>query len=385
MTAPTVNDLDVPWQHVDPASLASVTVEALDRFFLEMCRRTVGGDLRAAHPVSTLEIAGVERYVTRRYGSPTAGLTRAERLALAGGTQPPAVAWDVFGVPGLELRARWQPPRDGNPATLRIPVQLRDEHALPRVTAAWRQTFGTEPQLVALRAPERVRTKGPPFRCSNCGDPLPSEPEETRTCPRCLASLELARPVAANQWGPLRAELHGPGLHRLFSSFARQVNTDVSVDVVFEAFATDAAVPPCAGVAIGPMGATRSVLLRPDGTFCVTREQLVEGREAGQFPRERVIAIDWTEHPALGRGLEERTHIRVTADHKGLSARLGEHILFELPPLADDADGKCVCLVAACDTHGATVRFERFGVEAPPPPSESAPEFDDPTIVDRPS
>jgi hypothetical protein len=111
------------------------------------------------------------------------------------------------------------------------------------------------------------------------------------------------------------------------------------------------------------MGATRAVLIRPDGTYGVTREQLVEGREQGMYPRERVMAIDWTPHTSLGRGLDERTRIRVSVNASGMRAWLGDQVLFEMPPMADDADGKCVCLVAACDTHGASVRFERFQID----------------------
>jgi hypothetical protein len=381
VTAPTLNDPSVaPWQSVDAESLADASVEALDRFFLELCRRTVGGDLRSATPVASLEIAGVERYATRRFGSPAAGLLRAERVALDGGpSQPPIVSWDVHGVAGIVVRARFQPERDGRPATIRVPVQLRDEHALPRFLAAWRQTFGAEPKLAALR-PERARKKGPPFRCPYCSDALASEPEDSRACPRCLATLEAARPIAAGVWGPLRAELHGAGLHRLFSSFTRSMATDVAMDVVFDAYAQDAAVPPSAGVAIGPMGATRTLLVRPDGTFSVTREQLVQGGDPGTYPRERVMVVDWTTHSALGRGLDERTRLRVAVDAYGMRAWAGEHVLFELPAAPDDADGKCVCLVAGCDVHGTSVRFERFQVETPPGEDEST---DDITIVDR--
>jgi len=80
------------------------------------------------------------------------------------------------------------------------------------------------------------------------------------------------------------------------------------------------------------------------------------------YPRERVLAVDWTPHPALGKGLDERNRIRAAADEKGMRGWLGEHLLFELPPADDDADGKCVCLVAACGAKGATVRFERYAV-----------------------
>jgi hypothetical protein len=378
VTAPTVNDPQPPWQCVDARSLAGASVEAFDRFFLELCRRTVGGDLRSPTPLASLENAGVELYETRRYGSAAAGLLRAERLALDGGTHAPTVSWDVYGVAGLEVRACYQPGSEGKPPTIRVPVQLRDEHSSPRLSAAWRHAFGAEPVLTTLR-PERARTKGPPFRCSNCGDVLASEPEETRTCPRCLATLDPARPIAAGQWGPLRAELRGAGLHRLFSSFARSVEADVVVDVVFDGYAQDAAVPPCAGIAIGPMGATRALLVRPDGTYGVSREQLVETREPGMFPRERVMVVDWTQHPLLGRGLDERTRLRVAVDTQGIRAWLGENVLFDLPPSPDDADGKCVCLVAGCDAHGARVRFERFHVDTPTGES-----FEDTTLVDSP-
>jgi hypothetical protein len=138
-------------------------------------------------------------------------------------------------------------------------------------------------------------------------------------------------------------------------------------------------VPPCAGVAIGPMGATRALLLRPDGRFAVTREQLVAGREPGMYPRERVMALDWTEHPALGKGLGERNRVRVAVDRLGMRAWLGEQLLFTLLSGADDADAKCVCLVAGCDAHGTSVRFERFQIAV----AEDEPASDDPTRVDE--
>ena len=138
--------------------------------------------------------------------------------------------------------------------------------------------------------------------------------------------------------------------------------------------------PPCAGIAFGSMGATRTVLVRPDGTFALARDRLVEGSAPGTYPRERVMAVEWTEHPSLGRGVGERNRIRVSADHRGIRMSVGEHLLFEQPPSADDADAKCVCLVAGCDALGATVRFDRFGrAEA----SEDVPASDDPTRVDR--
>jgi hypothetical protein len=128
------------------------------------------------------------------------------------------------------------------------------------------------------------------------------------------------------------------------------------------------------------MGAARTILLRPDGTFALTRDRVVEDSEPGTYPRERVMAIDWTEHPSLGRGVGERNRIRVTADHRGVRARLGDRVLFEQPPWADDADAKCVCLVAGCDARGATVRFERFERSES---SDDEPASDDPTRVDR--
>jgi hypothetical protein len=370
---------DPAWKCVDPASLADASVDTLDRFFLELCRRTIGGDLSSAPVISTLEIAPVERIVTRRYGPAAVGLVRAERVALESPAHPASVAWDVQGLAGIEVRGRYQPGIDGKDAVTRMPVQLRDEQAGRLFVAAWRQAFGSEPRLIDLRAPERLKTKGPPFRCTNCGDVLPSEPEDTRTCPRCLSPLEPARPIAAGQWGPMRAELHAAGLHRLFSSFTRNVDTDVAVDVVFDASPEQAAVPPCAGVAIGPTGATRALLLRPDGKFAVTREQLVEGREPGMYPRERVMAVDWTEHPTLGRGLGERNRIRVAVDRLGMRAWLGDKLLFTLTAAPDDADAKCVCLVAGCDARGTSVRFERFQIAE----VEDEPASDDPTRVDE--
>ena len=371
---------DPAWQCVDPASLAAVTIEDLDRLFLELFRRTAGGDVKPS-PISTLEIAEVERVVARRHGPAVAGLVRVERTPLDRPALPTSIAWDVHGIPAIELRARYQPGRDGQPASIRVPLMLRDAQIAGVFTAVWRQTFGASPQLLALRAPEGPKSKGPPFRCTNCADPLPSEPEDARTCPRCLATLEPARPIAANQWGPMRAEMHEAGLHRLFSSFERCVDTEIGVDVGFDgAIPEGAAVPPCAGIAIGSMAATRTVLLRPDGTFALARDRLVEGSAPGTFPRERVMAIDWTEHAALGRGVGERNRIRVSADHRGLRASVGEHLLLQQPPSADDADAKCVCLVAGCDAHGVTVRFDRFGrAEA----HEDVPSSEDPTRVNR--
>jgi hypothetical protein len=368
-----------PWQCADPATLDTATVDALDRMFLELFRRTVGGVLSSA-TISTLENAGVERVVTRRYGPASAGLVRTETSALDGRALPASIAWDVHGVAGIEVRASYRPERDGRPPTVKMPVQIGDAHGADVFSAAWRHAFGAAPRLVDLRAHDRLETKGPPFRCTNCGDTLPGEPEDTRTCPRCLSLLDSARPIADSQWGPLSAELHAAGLHRLFSAFARTVDTDVVVDVVFDACPEGAAVPPSAGIAIGPMGAARTVLFRPDGTFALARERVVEGSEPGKYPRERVMAIDWTAHPSLGRGVGERNRVRITADHRGVRARLGETLLFEQPSWADDADAKCVCLVAGCDSHGTSVRFERFERSEA---SNDEPASDDPTRVDR--
>jgi hypothetical protein len=370
---------DPAWQSADPASLEGATADVLDQLFLELFRRTVGGTLTFT-TISTLENAGIERVVTRRYGPAHAGLLRTERSALDAPSVGASIAWDVHGVAGIEVRARYQPGRDGRPATVRMPVQLGDAHAGEVFAAAWRHAFGTPPHLVELRTPERLKMKGPPFRCTNCGDTLGAEPEDTRTCPRCLSPLEPARAIAKSQWGPLTAELHAPGLHRLFSSFERAVDVDVGADVVFDACPEGSPVPPCAGIAIGPMGAGRTVLLRPDGTFALACDRVVEGSEPGTYPRERVMAIDWTEHPSLGRGVGERNRLRVTVDHLGIRARIGEHLLFGHPPSADDTDAKCVCLVAGCDVHGTSVRFERFERSEA---SDDAPSSDDPTRVAR--
>lgn len=367
------------WQCADPASLEGATVEALDQLFLELFRRTVGGTVSFT-TLSTLENAGVERVVTRRYGPAHAGLLRTERAALDAPSLGASIAWDVHGVAGIEVRARFQPGRDGRPPTVRMPIQLGEGHSGEVFAAAWRHAFGAAPHLVELRTPERLKTKGPPFRCTNCGETLGAEPEDTRICVRCLSPLEPARSIAKSQWGPLTAELHAAGLHRLFSSFERSVDVDVGVDVVFDACPEGAPVPPCAGIAIGPMGAGRTVLLRPDGTFALARDRVVENSEPGTYPRERVMAVDWTEDASLGRGVGERNRLRVTVDHRGIRARVGDHLLFEQPPFADDTDAKCVCLVSGCDTHGASVRFERFERSDA---SDDAPSSDDPTRVDR--
>jgi hypothetical protein len=350
---------DPAWQHVDPAQLEGATASALDRFFLELFRRVAGGDLSSSHPVYSLELPRGERLVTSRYGSPTVGMLRTQHIGADGGL---TITWEIRGLAGIEVRGRLEPDRDGKPGLSHVPMELRDERTGVLVTAAWRQAFGNEPRLVPLPGRARVKTKGPPFRCGRCREVLASEPEDTRTCPRCLAPLDAARPIAGNEWGPLRAELSAAGLHRLFSSFNRSVDTDAGVDIVFDAIPEGAEVPPCAGIAIGPMGATRALLIRPDGTFAVTKDQLIEGHEPGQYPRERVLAIEWTPHAALGKGLEERNRIRAAADEHGMKGWLGEHLLFELPPADDDADGKCVCLVAACGARGASVRFERYAV-----------------------
>jgi hypothetical protein len=353
---------DPAWQCVDPTTLVGASASALDRFFLELFRRVAGGDLRASHPVSALELPRGESLVTSRYGTATVGMLRTQHVAVEGGEERLTMTWEIRGLPGIEVRGKLEPDRAGKPGQAMVPLELRDERTGALVVAAWRQAFGAEPHLVPLPGRARVKTKGPPFRCGRCRDVLASEPEDTRTCPRCLAPLDPARAIVNGEWGPLRAELSAPGLHRLFSSFNRSVDTDAGVDIVFDAIPEGAEVPPCAGIAIGPMGATRTLLIRPDGTFAVAREQLIEGREPGMYPRERVLAVDWTPHPALGKGLDERNRIRAAADEHGMKGWLGEHLLFELPPADDDADGKCVCLVAACGAQGAKVRFERYAV-----------------------
>jgi hypothetical protein len=358
----TTQPPDPAWQCVDPATLAGASASTLDRFFLELFRRVAGGDLRASHPVSGLELPRGESLVTSRYGTATVGMLRTQHVVVEGGQERLTMTWEIRGLPGIEVRGKLEPDRDGKPGQAMVPLELRDERTGALVAAAWRQAFGAEPHLVPLPGRARVKTKGPPFRCGRCRDVLASEPEDTRTCPRCLAPLDPARAIVNGEWGPLRAELSAPGLHRLFSSFNRSVDTDAGVDIVFDAIPEGAGVPPCAGLAIGPMGATRTLLIRPDGTFAVAREQLIEGREPGMYPRERVLAVDWTPHPALGKGLDERNRIRAAADEKGMRGWLGEHLLFELPPADDDADGKCVCLVAACGAQGAKVRFERYAV-----------------------
>jgi hypothetical protein len=361
---------DPAWQCIAPESLQGAHVGALDQFFLELFRRVAGGDLSTSVPVSTLQLARGEQFAIRRYGSPTVGLVRTERFIAEGPDEAQrkrlSVGWDIRGLAGIEVRGLIEP-RENEPPRVRIPMELRDERTGMLLTAAWRQAFGVEPTLAPLQAPTRPGGKGPPFRCTHCREVLGSEPEDTRTCPRCLAQLDPARAIGGSEWGPLRAQLHEPGLHRLFSAFTRSMDTDVAVDIVFDGVPEGGDVPPCAGIAVGPMGATRALLLRPDGTFAMTRDQLIEQREPGRYPRERVMAVEWTEHPALGRGLGERNRIRAVVDENGVKGWLGEHLLFELPSADDDADGKCVCLIAACDGRGASVRFERFQVAGAPP------------------
>ena len=350
------------WQVVDPATLTGATAGALDRFFLELFRRLAGGDLSSARLVSSLELPHGERLVTNRYGSSSVGMLRTQHVVVEGGKEQLTITWEIRGLPAVEVRGRLEPERAGAPGRVHVPIEIRDERTTPLVVSAWRQAFGAEPSLVPLPPSARVKTKGPPFRCSQCRDGMTGEHEDTRTCPRCLAPLDPARAIGNGEWGPLRAELSAAGLHRLFSSFHRSVDTDAGVDVVFDALPDGAEVPPCAGIALGPMGATRALLIRPDGTFAVTREQLLEGREPGMYPRERVMAIEWTAHPALGRGVGERNRLRAAADDRGMRGWLGERLLFELPPADDDADGKCACLVAGCGAGGVTVRFERYAV-----------------------
>jgi len=366
---PSTPPSDPAWQCVAPESLVGAHVGALDRFFLELFRRVAGGDLSTSAAVSSLELARGEHVETRRYGSPTVGLLRTDRYTIEGTNEASkrrlSVGWDIRGLAGIEVRGILEP-RENEPPRVRIPVELRDERTGMLLTAAWRQAFGAEPKFAPLQAPTRPGSKGPPFRCTRCREVLGSEPEDTRACPRCLAQLDPARAIAGSEWGPLRAEVHEAGLHRLFSAFTRSVDADVGVDIVFDGIPEGGEVPPCAGIALGPMGATRALLLRPDGTFAVTKDQLMEQREPGRYPRERVLAVEWTAHPALGRGLGERNRIRAAVDENGMKGWLGEHLLFELPSADDDADGKCACLIAACDGRGATVRFERFQVAGVP-------------------